>query len=426
MDRRRRRHCRTTFGAGCVLTRSVDDGLNAVVSPVPLEYQGEPGAGPLSGMRIGVKDNIAVDGVTTTCGSAFFADAEPAERDAHVIALLKGAGARITGTLNLAEFAVGVTSQNSVFGGARNPWDRRRVPGGSSGGSGAAVAAGIVDAALGTDTGGSIRLPASCCGVTGLRPSMDAVSTDGVFPVSPSFDTVGPLTRSAEDVRRVFEVLVERLVPPERPDRIAVPRPFVTADIDPAIESALGTVVRVLRDCGYRISDDPVPGTDSAQEVVYTLIYSDLARLHADRLSAAPERFQPATLERISLGRSISDSQRAAAEAERDLFRAMMTEYFRSVEVVITPTMPVDVPLISDDPSVIPISRRMGQLSYPWSLHAGPTMSIPIGFHPRSGMPIGAQLTAAPGRESVLFDVASTIQLETDWHLRTPGIAHRP
>ncbi|GAA3949430.1 amidase [Gordonia caeni] len=408
------------------MTRSVDaDALNAVVTPIPLEHQGESGFGPLAGMRIGVKDNIAVAGVTTTCGSAFFADGAPAEQDSPVVASLKAAGARITATLNMAEFAVGVTSQNSAFGGPRNPWDRRRVPGGSSGGSGAAVAAGIVDVALGTDTGGSIRLPASCCGVTGLRPSVSVVSNDGVFPVSPAFDAVGPLARSADDVRRVFEVLVGREVPPERAVRIAAPWPFVTSDVDPAIESALRRVVAILHDCDYEITDDPVPSADRAQDVVYTLIYSDLARLHSERLTTEPERFQPATLERISLGRRISDSQRAAAETDRDLFRAAMAEYFRTVDVVVTPTMPVDVPLISDDPSVIPISRRMGQLSYPWSLHIGPTMSLPIGFHPQTGMPMGAQLTAAPGRESRLFELAATIQRETDWHLRTPPGALR-
>ncbi|GAA4642733.1 amidase [Gordonia humi] len=402
----------------------MSDAFNAIVAPVPLARQGGPGRGVLSGLRIGVKDNIAVAGVRSTCASAFFVDDHPADRDADVVAALKRAGARITGTLNMAEFAVGVTSQNSVFGGPINPWNAARVPGGSSGGSGVAVAAGLVDAALGTDTGGSIRLPASCCGVVGLRPTAGSVSGVGVFPVSPDFDTVGPLARTVDDVRRVFEVLAGVDATPERARRIAAPSPFVTADVDPAIAAALGDVVRLLGEIGYEIGDSPVPLADTAQDVVYTLIYSDLARIHADRLAEAPERFHGATFERISLGRAITADQRAAAIGDRDRFRAAMDDYFAAVDVVLTPTMPVDVPVVSDDPSVLPISRRMGQLSYPWSLHAGPTLSVPVGFHPESGMPIGAQLTAAPGREALLFDVAGAIQSRTDWHLRRPpGVA---
>ena len=398
----------------------MSDAFNAIVTPVPLALQGEPGCGALSELRIGVKDNIAVGGVRSTCASEFFVDSLPSAQDSEVVAALKREGAQITATLNMAEFAVGVTSQNSALGGPLNPWDVTRVPGGSSGGSAVAVATGAVDVALGTDTGGSIRLPASCCGVVGLRPTSGSVSNAGVFPVSPDFDTVGPLARTVDEVRRVFEVIAGRHAEPERAHRIAVPSPFVTADVDPAITSALGSVAQLLGQLGYAIDDTRVPFADTAQDVVYTLIYSDLARLHSDRLDEAPEKFQRATYERISLGRAITVDQREVAIAQRDLFRTAMDEYFQSVDVVVTPTMPVDVPIISERQSVLPISRRMGQLSYPWSLHTGPTLSVPIGFHPESGMPIGAQLTAAPGRESLLFDVAGAIQAHTSWHQRRP------
>lgn len=398
----------------------MSDAFNAIVTPVPTAMQGEPGCGALSDLRIGVKDNIAVAGVRSTCASAFFVDSRPATQDSDVVAALKREGAQITATLNMAEFAVGVTSQNSQFGGPLNPWDITRVPGGSSGGSAVAVATGAVDVALGTDTGGSIRLPASCCGVVGLRPTSGSVSTAGVFPVSRDFDTVGPLARTVDEVRQVFEVLAGRHTEPEHAHHIAVPSPFITGDIDPAITSALDSVVHLLGEIGYAIDDSPVPLADTAQDVVYTLIYSDLARLHADRLAEAPEKFQRATFERISLGQAITVHQRASAISRRDLFQAAMKEYFESVDVVVTPTMPVDVPIISESQSVLPISRRMGQLSYPWSLHTGPTLSVPIGFHPESGMPIGAQLTAAPGREALLFNVAGAIQAHTAWHHRRP------
>ncbi|NDK88806.1 amidase [Gordonia desulfuricans] len=398
--------------------------MNTVISWVPASSGTDPDvtSGPLSGVRIGVKDNIAVGGVRSTCGSAYFAD-RIAESDAECVGALKRAGAIITSTLNLAEFAVGVTSQNSASGGPVNPWDPARVPGGSSGGSGVAVAAGIVDVALGTDTGGSIRLPAACCGVTGLRPSIGTLDMTGIFPVSAGFDTVGPIARTASLVHRTLSALVDFDVAPRHdgPLRIAVPWPFVTADVDPAIGEAVRTTTELLRRLGHTVVDIPIPHSESAQDVVYTLIYSDLARTHAQRLGDEPSRFQPATRERISLGLSISDDRRDAALRGRDVFRAAMVRVFAEADVVLTPAMPVDVPPLGGDDAVIAQARRMGQLTYPWSLHTGPTLALPIGIHP-SGMPIGGQLTAAETDEGLLLALAEQIQDHTDWHLRTPPI----
>lgn len=166
-------------GASAATGNSTGATGNAIVTALD---EGPGGSGPLAGWRVGVKDNVAVAGVRSTRGSAFFTE-HVASTDAEVVTRLRAAGAGITATLNMAEFALGVTSQNSVHGGVVNPWDPGRIPGGSSGGSGAAVAAGLVDAALGTDTGGSVRLPASMCGVTGLRPTYGTVPENGVFPL---------------------------------------------------------------------------------------------------------------------------------------------------------------------------------------------------------------------------------------------------
>ncbi|WP_244971758.1 amidase [Gordonia rubripertincta] len=403
---------------------SVAERLNTVISWVPDERGSDPAAasGPLAGVRIGVKDNIEVGGVRSTCGSEFFAD-RVATDDAACVAALKRAGATITSTLNMAEFAVGVTSQNSASGGSINPWDARRVPGGSSGGSGVAVAAGVVDVALGTDTGGSIRLPAACCGVTGLRPSTGVLDMSGIFPVSADFDTVGPLARSATRVRETFAVLAGSDPTPEDtgPLRVAVPWPFVTGDVDPAITDAVTETVELIRRLGHRVVECSVPHSNSAQDVVYTLIYSDLARIHAERLRDDPSRFQPATRERISLGLHISDEQRAAAIRQRDVFRSAMADMFRDVDVVLTPAMPVDVPEIGVGEAVVAQARRMGQLTYPWSLHDGPTLALPVGVHP-SGMPIGAQLTSAYLREGTVLALAEQVQEHSDWHLRLPPV----
>lgn len=398
--------------------------MNTVISWVPGELGVDPSGarGPLAGVRVGVKDNIEVGGVRSTCGSEFFADRVAAD-DAACVDALKRAGAVITSTLNLAEFAVGVTSQNSASGGPVNPWDARRVPGGSSGGSGVAVAAGLVDVALGTDTGGSIRLPAACCGVTGLRPSIGLLDMSGIFPVSADFDTVGPLARTATRVRETFAVLAgsDPAPPDTGPLRVAVPWPFVTGDVDPAITDAVTETVELLRRLGHRVVECPVPHSESAQDVVYTLIYSDLARTHAERLRDEPSRFQPATRERIQLGLSISDAQRDAAVRQRDVFRSAMADMFRNVDVVLTPAMPVDVPELGVGEAVVAQARRMGQLTYPWSLHDGPTLTLPVGVHP-SGMPIGAQLTAARLHEGTLLALAEQVQEHSEWHLRRPPV----
>ncbi|SNS93631.1 aspartyl-tRNA(Asn)/glutamyl-tRNA(Gln) amidotransferase subunit A [Rhodococcoides kyotonense] len=373
-------------------------------------------------MRIGVKDNIDVAGVVSTCGSRFF-EGQVASRDSVVVTRLLGAGASVTAKLNMAEFAVGVTSQNTAGPVPRNPWDLSRVPGGSSGGSGSAVAAGLVDASLGTDTGGSVRLPASACGVTGLRPTWGAISNEGVYPVSEDFDTVGPMARTVGEVARLFSVLSRATDLGGVARRIGVPRVFVTDDIDPAIADAVSAAARELESLGYELVPVDVPGAGSAQDIVYTLIYYDLARRHRERLEQSPELFQPATLERISLGSSISENQRLLALAGRDEYRAGLAGLFSDVDVVLTPTMPVDVPFIAGGAGVVEQSRRMGQLTYPWSLHDGPTLALPIGFHPSSGMPIGAQLTAAAGRESVLFDVGARYQQVTQHEQVPPTLA---
>lgn len=399
----------------------MEDRLNTVISWVPPVPTARPG--PLAGLTFGVKDNIEVAGVRSTCGSAFLAD-NVADADAPVVRRLRGAGAELIATLNLAEFAIGVTSQNSAAGGPRNPWDPRRVPGGSSGGSGAAVAAGLVDLALGTDSGGSIRLPASACGVVGLRPSPGLIDVTGVYPVSADFDTVGPMARTVDLVERAFDVLTDRPHRPRpRPSVLGVPRHFVTDDVDPAIRAAVDGMVRTLGDLGFEVVEVDLPRSETAQAHVYTLLYADLAEVHRDRLGADPTLFQPATLERIRVGLDIGSAERREAMVARSEFRADLRRVFEEVEVVVTPTLPVDVPLADESAPVLQQSARMGQLSYPWSLHAGPTLSVPVGFHPSSGMPIGAQLTAALADEAALFTVGRAYQDATDWHTRRPPVS---
>jgi aspartyl-tRNA(Asn)/glutamyl-tRNA(Gln) amidotransferase subunit A len=383
-------------------------------------------AGPLTGLRIGLKDNIDTAGVPTTCASEFFRDRIPGH-DAEVVTRLRAAGARITAKLNMAEFAVGVTSQNSAFGGCRNPWDPDRAPGGSSGGSGAAVAAGLVDAALGTDTGGSIRLPAAMCGVTGLRPTVGRISTTGVFPVSTVTDTVGPMARTVADVARLFAVLADGTGEPAGPGgaRLGIPTHFFCEDVDDGVAEVVSTAAADLAALGMEVVEVDIPGVETAQDVVYTLVYGELAELHRERMASRSATFHPDTLARLRLGSSLTAADHAAALQVRARFQTTLDEVFGRVDAILTPTLPVDVPRLTGG-DVVAVSRQLGRFSYPWSLHDGPTLALPVGFHRGSGMPVGAQLTAAAGREALLLAVGAAYQRRTGWHLRRPPMSLDP
>jgi aspartyl-tRNA(Asn)/glutamyl-tRNA(Gln) amidotransferase subunit A len=376
--------------------------------------------GPLAGWRVGVKDNVAVAGVRSTRASAFFAE-HVADADAAVVTRLRAAGAGIVATLNMAEFALGVTSQNSVHGGVVNPWDPERIPGGSSGGSGAAVAAGLVDAALGTDTGGSVRLPASMCGVTGLRPTYGTVPEDGVFPCCPETDATGPLTRTARDAALLTAVLAGRdpVVPdPHRPDVVGVVA--LPGDVDPAVTATVDEALRVFSDGGATLRPVTVPGLGEIREDLYTVVYHDLAARHAERLRDAPERFQPDTLTRLRLGLGLTADDRERALERLATFRAGVDEALAGVEVLVTPTVPVDVPRIGAQADVVALTKRVGELTAPWAVHRGPTLSVPVGPHPASGMPVGMQLTGRAGADDAVCAAGAWFQERTGWHERRP------
>ncbi|HEY2225814.1 amidase [Actinomycetospora sp.] len=391
--------------------------LNAVVSSV----EATPGtSGPLAGWRIGVKDNVSVAGVRSTRASAFFAD-HVAAHDAEVVIRLRAAGAGIVATLNMAEFALGVTSQNSVHGGVANPWDPTRIPGGSSGGSGSAVAGGLVDAALGTDTGGSVRLPASMCGVTGLRPSYGTVPEDGVFPCCPETDATGPLTRTARDAALVSAVLAGRkpaAPSPRRPDVVGVV--VLPGPTDPSVAARVDAAALVFADGGTELRPIPVPGLDTVREDLYTVVYHDLAALHAERLRDAPDRFHPDTLTRLRLGLGVSAADRARAMDALAAFRGGLDTIFADVDVLLTPTVPVDVPRIGEEPDVVALTKRIGELTAPWAVHRGPTLTVPVGPHPESGMPVGMQLTGPVGADDAACAAGAWFQDRTSWHEARP------
>jgi aspartyl-tRNA(Asn)/glutamyl-tRNA(Gln) amidotransferase subunit A len=394
---------------------------NAVVTWIdpPLPHAPD---GVLAGVRVGIKDNIDTAGVRTSCGSGFFADRVP-DTDAVVVTRLTEAGAQLVAKTNLSEFGIGLTSQNSAEGPVRNPWDLDRVPAGSSGGSAAAVAAGLVDLALGTDTGGSVRLPAAACGITGLRPGVGTVPHAGTFPVCELVDTVGPLARDVPMVARAFAVLAGRPVRepvPAPPRRIGLPELWFD-DLDLGVAQVVAAAAEVFARSGSVLVPVQVPGVGAAQDVLYTLIYPALIEVHGDRLSE-PSRFQPDTLTRIQLGEGLTEGHRDEALTIQAEYQQSMAELFGEVDVLLTPTLPVDVPQAGDD-DVLTATRRLGQLTAPWSLHAGPTLALPVGRHPVSGMPVGAQLTAGVGGEDLLLDAGAWFQQCTAWHTAVPPCA---
>jgi aspartyl-tRNA(Asn)/glutamyl-tRNA(Gln) amidotransferase subunit A len=392
---------------------------NAVVTRIdpPLPHTPD---GPLAGVRVGLKDNIDTAGVPTTCASAYFAGRVP-DTDAVVVSRLAAAGAQMVAKLNLSEFAVGFTTQNSAAGPCRNPWALDRIPGGSSGGSAAAVAAGLVDLALGTDTGGSIRMPAAACGVTGLRPGVGVVPDAGVFPMCDVVDTVGPMARTTELVARAFAVLAGRPLrspAPAPPRRIGLPVEWYS-DLDPGVAALVAAAGRVFAAAGSKLVPVEVPGIGAAQDVLYTIIYGGIAELHRERL-ASPGLFQPDTFTRIQVGTGVSEGDRTTAMTCLAEYQRGLEDVFSRVDVLLSPTLPVDVPLATGGDHVLAVTRRLAQLTAPWSLHGGPTLALPVGLHPASGMPVGAQLTAPVGGEDLLLDAGTWFQQQTDWHTARP------
>ncbi len=403
-----------------------------------LDARREAGAarGPLAGWTIAVKDNIDVGGVRGTRGSAFFAE-RIAPADAECVRRLRAADAIVVGTANLHELAYGATTDNPHHGTCRNPWDRTRTPGGSSGGSGAAVGADLCLAALGTDTGGSIRVPAALCNVSGLRPTFGSVSTVGTFPAGPSLDTVGPLARSVEDVAALTDVLagydpadpwaVERATVPALPGlgdgvaglRIGVAAGGVFDEIDPDVAANVRASADRLDALGAHVDEVSIEGSDEAVEHGAVLIRAEALANHRERLAREPERFGPDVRRRLELGREIGGDDLAAATAAIQRWRHRVARRLHALDLVVTATCPGTAPQI-DGAEMIATTARLTRITLVFSLAHVPALSIPAG--PGSdGLPTGLQIVAAPGRDDLTLRAGHALQQVTDWHRARPA-----
>ncbi len=396
--------------------------------------------GPLHGIPIGLKDIIDTAGVRTTAASALFKDRIPTE-DAEVVRRLRAGGAIILGKQNLHEFAYGGSSIIGYFGEVRNPWNPARIAGGSSGGSAASVAAAMGFAAVGSDTAGSLRLPAAYCGVVGLKATYGRVSARGVIPLASSYDHVGPIANCVYDAALVLQVLSGRGPANENSDpcaqpsfisafdelpsnlRIGVPRAFFFDHLDPEVAQATEKAIAVfselhaeIRDVELQVSTDRT--LSSAEAYVY----------HEAYVARSPELYQTATLARIQSGAntSVSDILRTSRElqASRDTIRKI----FEEVDVLLTPTVPIPPPEIAtlrahpDDLRAQEVV--MLRNTRPFNVWGIPAISIPCGFT-ADGMPIGLQLAAAPWRGNVLLQAAHEYEQATEWHKAMPEMLRK-
>lgn len=390
--------------------------------------------GPLHGIPIGLKDLIDTAGVRTTAASAVFLDRIPAE-DAEVVRRLRCGGAIILGKQNLHECAYGGSSMISYFGEVHNPWDTRRIAGGSSGGSAASVATGLGFAAVGTDTAGSIREPAAFCGLVGLKVTYGRVSASGVIPLSTSLDHIGPITTSVYDAALMLQVLSGQgaedpcATPPPRSFvaafdepppylRIGVLREFFFDDLHPEIAADIEKAIQFFRDLPAEIHEVKLEvSTDR------TLASAEAYAYHKPFVERSPELYLPATLARIQAGASISAEDVLRASRELQDSRDAILKVFDEVDVLLTPTVPVLPPLI-DDLRANPENLRPQELimlrnTRPFNVWGIPAISIPCGFT-TEGLPIGLQLASAPWREDMVLQAAYAYEQATEWHKRRP------
>ncbi len=402
--------------------------------------------GALAGLSIAVKDNILVQGKHVSAASKTL---EPyvASYDATVIAKLKDAGAIIIGRTNMDEFAMGSSTENSAFGPTKNPRDTSRVPGGSSGGSAAAVAAGMCDAALGSDTGGSIRQPAAFCGVVGLKPTYGAVSRHGLIAMSSSLDVLGPITKTVADAKKIFDVikgkdpfdsttLETRNLKPETQDkkeiRIGVPKEYFTSGLDPEIEASVKKAIFSLQASGFRLQDISLPHTDYALACYYIImpaeVSANLARFDGIRYGLSKKSddllevytktrgagFGKEVQRRILLGAYVLsagyyDAYYAKAQKVRALIKRDFEKAFENVDVIVSPTTPAPAFKFGEKSSD-PVEMYISDIYTVSANLAGiPALSVPCGAT-KSGLPIGIQFMGRWLEEETLFEVGQKFE----------------
>jgi len=384
--------------------------------------------GPLSGIPIGLKDNIHTAGIRTTAGSKFLKEFIP-DRDAQVVTKLKAAGAVVLGKTNLHEFAYGVTNNNPHFGPTRNPWDTARVPGGSSGGAAAAVAAGLCVAAIGTDTGGSIRIPASLCGIVGFKPSLHRVSVEGIIPLSLTLDCAGPLARSVEDAALLFdaisaprkgeEPLSKSLNSPSKKKfTLGVPKEFFFDVLSLEVQACFESTLRTLRKRGFIIKEVSIPLLNDTETAGNNIAWAEATRYH-QKVGWFPRNsaeYGEDVRARLEIGTRVTATTYLEAIESREKFIAEFHSVLSETEVdaLAVPTTPIPAPLIGEESTTISgkdhaTRALLLRLNRPANLAGIPAVSVPCGLSP-SGLPLGLQLIGANFSEAKLAAISYAVE----------------
>jgi aspartyl-tRNA(Asn)/glutamyl-tRNA(Gln) amidotransferase subunit A len=393
--------------------------------------------GPLHGIPISLKDLYQTSGITTTGGSKILADWVP-EADSTVARRLRQAGAVLIGKNNLHEFAYGATNENPHYGPARNPWNVERITGGSSGGSSAAVAAGIGYASMGSDTGGSIRLPAALCGVVGVKPTYGLVSRAGVLPLSWSLDHCGPLTRTVEDTALILNAIVghdasdpasaSRVTPDlctaldRRMNglRIGLLTEYMGDNVVPEIKDGVRAALTALQGQGASVEEVSVPEVGHRNGVVAAILYSEASTVHERWLRTRGAEYGADVLERLRHGQRLAATQYLRGQQARRALMERFRTVFTGIDVLATPTVPILAPTLPESRGWAARSQLLG-FTQLFNVLGLPAVSVPCGFS-RNGLPMGLQLVGRPFEEETILRVAHTYEQQAGWYNNRPAV----
>jgi aspartyl-tRNA(Asn)/glutamyl-tRNA(Gln) amidotransferase subunit A len=435
-------------------TDAMDSKIGAFITPTPeparaaakvaeQEIMAGRYRGPLHGVPFALKDLYWTKGIRTASGSRVDADFVPAE-DGTVVSRLYEAGAIPMGKVHLSEFAFDGLGVNKHYGTPRNPWNTNHVAGGSSSGSASSVAAGMVPFAMGTDTGGSVRLPASFCGITGHKPSFGLVSRHGITPLSWSMDHPGPLVRTVEDAALVMNAITGHdpqdassadigardftryLGKGAQGLRVGVPQEFIWDIIDPEVKAAVEAAIQHLGSLGATVTPIALPELSHAGPIFGLTIASEAATYHREKILAHGDLYDPSIRIRIEGGLFISAAAYLHAQRAREAYRRAVATAMADVDVLAVPTVVVPSPAVGQDRVTIdgvehPLRLTILRASQAFSLIGLPAMSVPCGFT-NGGLPIGMQLVGKPFTDDIVMGAANTYQQSTDWHLRKPPL----
>jgi len=384
----------------------------------------------LHGLPVSLKDNFKTAGIRTTAGSLILRDSVPA-RDSEVARRLKEAGAVLLGKTNMHEFAYGITSENPHYGDVRNPWNFTRISGGSSGGSAASIAAGIGFGSVGTDTGGSIRVPSSFCGVVGLKPTFDLVSVDGTIPLAKSFDHAGPIGRTVGDVRAMLNVIVEshsQKSDEGKTFRIGWPGNYYFDFLDDEVKLVLEQAAKCFKLLGVEVQEVKLPSLQEAMDIATQMSMAESTAWHEAR-GYYPQRasmYGEDVRGRLAMGRGMSAVDYLRGVEMKEKLTADFGRAFASVDAILVPATPVGAPEIGRTEIAIAgktetLRTAIMRLNRPTNFTGHPSMTVPCGFT-REGLPVGLQLIGAWWNEAKLLAIAEMYEGANEWSRRRPRL----